>query len=721
MFRNASVLLRLCAVALTVTPVCGQLSERDQHHIRWHAPETLPLSQRLPGLAPITVASDEAVENERLLPLDEAIRIALRHAEVIRTLGVSSVRGGTGTIYDTAIASTPIDQAISRFDPVFTANSSWRKTEQPSPRLNALAPGGLSMDGSQEGGHEFSTQLARRNRLGGQAAIDFRNTWNYDNFGNTGRFSRSHRPNLELSYTQPLLAGGGRAANEAPIVIARLDQSQSYFQFKDQVQSLIRDVVRGYWSLVAARTSLWAREKQLEASRQELDRVEAQLEAGLVGIAEVSQARVAYANFRAQLVSARGQLIQSEADLRNLLGLPPEDGQRLVPSTPPTRDRLEFGWDEMVRTAQQYRPDLIELHLILLADQQRLIVSRNSAQAQLDAFAIHGWNGVTGRAADGNRLSGRLDDNPAWSVGFNFTVPLSLRDSRAAVRSTELTLARDRANIVQGLHATEHLLATTIRNLDLSYEQYEAFRDTRAAATDNLRLQIARRITGQAIFLEVLQAISDWGDAIASEANSLTEYNASLAGLERETGTILETHGVTFVEEQYASIGALGQHFEWDCYPRSLQPQSGPARYQDSEEPSEEAFELRGFDRLDERPEQNNAVPKENQQDLVPNVLEVTPVPQLEDQSAVDRPFRLLPVAFLEGSGPVRADSLRRHPTAGATSPLRSPASIPPASDFPASDSPASTRHSPGRGAADGSERATSRRPRFRWLRLWHK
>ena len=256
----------------------------------------------------------------------------------------------------------------------------------------------------------------------------------------------------------------------------------------------------------------------------------------------------------------------------------------------------------------------------------------------------------------------------------------------------------------------------TIRNLDLSYEQYEAFRDTRAAATDNLRLQIARRITGQAIFLEVLQAISDWGDAIASEANSLTEYNASLAGLERETGTILETHGVTFVEEQYASIGALGQHFEWDCYPRSLQPQSGPARYQDSEEPSEEAFELRGFDRLDERPEQNNAVPKENQQDLVPNVLEVTPVPQLEDQSAVDRPFRLLPVAFLEGSGPVRADSLRRHPTAGATSPLRSPAS-----DFPASDSPASTQHSPGRGAADGSERATSRRPRFRWLRLWHK
>lgn len=650
--RRVNALTRLTGTVLTTLfllagSVRGQLGEPDQHHIRWHQAEQVATSRRLPGLVPVTVASKDAAETERLLPLDEAIRIALRHAEVIRTLGVSSVRGGTGTIYDTAIASTPIDQAISRFDPVFTANSTWRKTEQPLARLNPLAPGGLSIGGSQDGGNEFLARLARRNRLGGEAALDFGNTWNYDNFGNTGRFSRSHRPSLDLSYTQPLLAGGGLAANEAPIVIARLDQSQSYFQFKDQIQNLVRDVVRGYWSLVAARTSLWAREKQVEASKLELDRVEAQREVGLVDIGEVSQARVAYATFRAQLVSARGLLIQSEADLRNLLGMPPEDGQRLVPSTPPTRDRLEFDWNEMVTTAQQYRPDLIELHLILMADQQRLVINRNAAQPTLDAFAIHGWNGVTGRAGDGNRISGRLDDNPAWSLGFNFTVPLSLRESRAAVRSTELTLARDRANIAQGLHATEHLLATTIRNLDLSYEQYEAFRDTRAAATDNLELQIGRRRADQAIFLEVLQAISDWGDAIASEASSLTDYNASLASLERETGTILETHGVTFAEEQYASIGAWGKHFEWDCYPRSLQPQSGPERYEDSGQPAEEAFELRGFDRLEEQPGGGNG------EGRVPNVLEVTPPPVLDEQSAVGPSFRLLPASFRQGRLPV--------------------------------------------------------------------
>ena len=76
-----------------------------------------------------------------------------------------------------------------------------------------------------------------------------------------------NRTLLDLSFTQPLLQGGGTAANLAGIVIARIDTERSYFQFKDSVQEMVRGVIEAYWSLVFARTDLWARDRQVEQAR----------------------------------------------------------------------------------------------------------------------------------------------------------------------------------------------------------------------------------------------------------------------------------------------------------------------------------------------------------------------------------------------------------------------------------------------------------------------
>ncbi|MCP4785170.1 MAG: TolC family protein [Fuerstiella sp.] len=363
------------------------------------------------------------------------------------------------------------------------------------------------------------------------------------------------------------------------------------------IQLLVRDVVAAYWTLVEARTQLWAREKQVEQAKAAFDRVEAQFRAKLVALGDVAQPRVSYANFKANLIVARGNVIQREAALRNLLGLPPEDGTRMVPSTPPTRDRVEFAWPELVETAQRRRPDLIELNLILQADQQRRLQASNLAQPSLNAVAIHRWNGITGRMLNDSKISSGLGDNPSWTLGINFEVPLGLRSARANLRSHELLIARDRANIQQGLHDTEHTLATTVRNLDQFYEQYEAFRETREAARLNLQVQFAEERAGRVIFLNVLLAITDWGDAVSSEASSLTQYNTSLATLERETGTILDTHGIVFMEERFAAVGPLGKHFAPECYPRSLRPAENASRYEDSSEAAEEAFDLEDFPR----------------------------------------------------------------------------------------------------------------------------
>jgi len=584
------VLFVLTAFAVGSSVANSQLLPDDERHIRWHQEESLSIFHRGIGPAPVTVATEGIEQSERLMTLDEAIRLTLQHSEVIRVLtGVSAVSSGQ-TIYDTAIATTPIDQAKAVFDPVFSANSSFRHNEFPG--LDGL---GTTIIRGQTGGNDTGVLLSDKNISGGTLNLGFDNAW--DNRTVAGFLNRNI-PTATLSYTQPLLAGFGRDANTAPIVIARLQQEQSYFLFKDAMQELVRGTISAYWSLVQARTELWAREKQEEQLRRVLEFSESRL-GPLANAGDVSQSKQAYANIRANLIAARASVLQREAALRNMIGLPPEDDGRIVPSTPPTRDQIEFVWEEINQSAQSRRPDLIELNLILMADQQRLIRNRNLAQPQLDAVALQQWNGLSGRILNGNRLSSGLDENNSWTIGVNFSVPLSLRQSRAQVRNQELLIAKDRANIQQNLHRIEHLLATSLRSVDQNFLQYEAYRDARQAAKENLEFQAAQvRNNRQTVFLNFLQGVADWGNAVAFEAQTLTAYNTELAVLELQTGTILETHGIRFVEEQFASIGTHGRCFKDECYPRDLRPQENNQRYQDSGEAAENAFNLDDFPQL---------------------------------------------------------------------------------------------------------------------------
>jgi hypothetical protein len=122
-------------------------------------------------------------------------------------------------------------------------------------------------------------------------------------------------------------------------------------------------------------------------------------------------------------------------------------------------------------------------------------------------------------------------------------------------------------------------VADNVRNISQFYEQYRAFRETRAAARINLEQQLAEFRVGRAIFLNVLQAITDWGNAVSAEAQSLAQYNTELARLERETGTILETHGIRFFEERFQSIGPLGRLAKPVCYPEAVPPGPNAPRY----------------------------------------------------------------------------------------------------------------------------------------------
>lgn len=564
---------------------------REQRRVAVRDPATLPQAP-IPAIPPPPTVLEPAPTSipPRELTLDEAIRIGLANSAVVRVLaGVVAVSSGS-TIYDPAISNTTIDVETGVYNPVFSVQNLFGRTEVPSLVPAPDDPNGVRLGGDRVGNYDLNLNLMQKTITGG--------TFNLTVLENRNRFRPGvsllnpfDRYSAALGYTQPLLRGGGVGPNLAPVVIARINTERSYFQYKNSVQELVRGIVEAYWALVFARTDAWARRQQVEQGMVAYDRAEARQRLGFGNAAEVAQTRVALANFRATLIAAEANVLQREDALRNILGLPPSEPLSIQPMTQPRTDRVEPRWPDLLRLAEQRRPDIIELKLILEADAQSLILARNLARPQLDASALYRWNGLEGRTPIGDRLATDAGQFTDWTLGVNFSVPIGLRSSRANLRRAELVILRDRMNLRQGLHAAAHLLSVNVRNLAQFYAQYETYQITREAAAVNLDQQLAEFRAGRAIFLNVLQAISDWGNAVSSEAQALAQYNSELANLEFQTGTILETHGIYFFEERYRSIGPLGDLGHGRDYPAAIAPGPNAPLYPVATEPAEAALE----------------------------------------------------------------------------------------------------------------------------------
>jgi outer membrane protein TolC len=543
----------------------------------------------LPALPPpVTVSNPAPAVVPKLLSLDEAIHIALANTRVVRVLAQTTALSTPQTIYDPAISNTSIDVARAVFDPTLTIKQTFDHTETPVPFLDPSNPIGTTIAGTTTTDSNLDVNLSKRNVTGGTLSLDFQDIHSRFQPG-VFPLNPQDRSALTLSYTQPLLKGAGVAANVAPIVIARLDTERSYYQFNDSMQELVRGVIEAYWNVVFARTDVWAKQQQVEQADGTLKRAEALLSVGKGTAGDVAQQRVSLYNFKANLIGAEANQLQREDALRNLLGLPPNEPLRIVPITPAVGVRVEPRWDETLKLAESQRPDLIELQLAIEEDQQTLIIARNQAQPQVDATLFYRWNDLEGRTPTGASAAADFAD---WSLGINLSVPLGLRQSRAALRRAELNLLRDRANLEQGVHNAVHELSGTFRSLAQNYEEYLAFKVMREAARENLNQQLALyEIQKKTIYLNVLQAITDWGNAVSSEAQALTQYNVQLATLERQTGTILETHGVSFFEDRYRSLGPLGRLGRGRLYPLAVPPGPNAPRYPVAAEPADQQLE----------------------------------------------------------------------------------------------------------------------------------
>lgn len=566
----------------------------EQRSIEVTLPPRYQVDVATPG-TPTTVSTTEA-RKELPLSLDEAIHIALQNAEAIRVGSGGAVRASGQTIYDVAIRNTQIDAERARFDPTLGIDNTFIRQDIPSAGIIVPNPRQVTIQGFQRDNYKFDMALEKLNPLGGLTRLDIET-----NVQRTKPRISNLNPltttRAGISYIQPLLQGAGSDVTMAPIRIAQLETDRTYFQFKSSVQDMVYSTIQAYWRLSASRITVWTTEQQMEQGRFAAERAEARQRQGLADSSEVSQTRLAYFNFRSLNVVARSSQLEAENALNNLLFLSPVSEFEIVPSTALHSQDVDFSWDELLAMVDENRPDLQEMRALVHIDRHQITLAETLALPQFNFVSGYGWTNTQGEkqgffSTDITQFNASGSRYTDWTMGVTMDMPLGFREGRANVRGQELNYSRDLANLRQRFHGVVHDVAGAVRTIDRNYAEYLSYREAREAAAINLDQQRTEYDNGRKGFLNLLQAIADWGSSVSSEVDALARFNTELANLERQTGTILETHSVYFEQDKFCAPGPLGPRKPVE-YPRTMQPTPNANRYgAESSPPENEYFDV---------------------------------------------------------------------------------------------------------------------------------
>jgi outer membrane protein TolC len=574
------------------------------------------------------------------MTLQEAIRIGLDNSEVVRVIpfgaqGIpiggfepsplntgagAGVAGalGAGTlesVYDPAIQETQIATALSVFDTAFTTNMTWGKNTQPF--NNAIQGGSLGFAGprtpiiSVQDTAQFQIGLQKATATGAQLGIVHNVNWLYQN--STFLVTPSvYTTNIQMTLTQPLMGSAplpgqnpgrpvGLEANRAPIVVARLNADASVWRFKAGVLAHVRSIEQQYWNLAQQHVQLWSAEKAVELAREIVNREQAELVVGKGTVADVAEAEQRFQQFNLDLVTRTSDVITTERQLRNILGLPPADNRRIIPVTPPTEMRMEPDWDSSLAQMLTFQPDIVQEQLLVRIAELQLLVARNQLLPQLNLSVLYQLNGL-GRQLDNaeavmtgatikalepvvaahERADGLLA-NPGlynnfhtWQVGFNFQMPLGMRSPLANTRFAQYNLLRQRAYLQQIVHQTTHSLARFFLEVDANYKQFKFATKLRAAAGQRLEAQRAYYEEGRITIDRFLDAVSQYAQAVAQEAQFKTTYNISIVALEEAKGTLLAYNNIAVAEGPHPRKAYVQARDIQDNHKRFPIPPDGP-------------------------------------------------------------------------------------------------------------------------------------------------
>ncbi|MHC4965554.1 MAG: TolC family protein [Planctomycetota bacterium] len=444
-----------------------------------------------------------------------------------------------------AITEADVVRAEAAFDAVFFGNVDLAKIDQPTPvtairQGGNLVPVGVGVNASDQ--YRFETGIRKPLTSGGEVFVSTDLTRFQNNAPGIAFLpDPAYTSAIRVGINQPLLRGFGTSVNTATIRLSRNLERKTIQQLRSDLLFLLDDTEAAYWDLVLAWQDLAIQEWLLQVGIQVRDVMERRRDFDTKP-AEFSDA-VARVEQRKGFVIERRRRVRAASDNLKLLMNDAEisvgSEALLVPADAMVEDPIRYNLREAILTSMTNRPEIQQAILDIddaairqmLADNERLPILDVSAQ-----MAYFGLDDTAGDSYDELFEGSFLD----WMLGMRFEWAIGNRAAEAGYRQARLERS---AAVIGYQRAVQEIVLDVkraLRNCLASYELIQASRSNRVAQAENLRTLLVEEETLAGLTPEFLnlkfQRQERLAAAQADEAQSLVNYNKSLASLYRSMG-----------------------------------------------------------------------------------------------------------------------------------------------------------------------------------------
>ena len=516
-----------------------------------------------PPPTPIAAAPESVA-----LPLREVIARAVLNNGDVRVSG-----------YTPAIEQTRVVEAQAAFDPVAFANVQYQRVDRlTTGQFNGITSGvdpvtGLPTAQSTfvvgDQSEVYSGEVGLRQLLpsGGQAQLSYQTARNkldqsrFSNFDSDGDGVPDdlavqdpfYENNLVLQLTQPLTRNFGRDVNNARITINRNNQQVALLDFRTQLEQTLVEVEQTYWQLVQANQEVGYQEELLQRSVDTAQLLYARQNQD-VNRQQVAQAVSEVEARTADLIALRSRARDLSDQLKRLMNddeYPVAGPTVVVPASDPVLQPIAFDVDEQVAEGLRNRPEIAQQLLRARSAGTALAVGRNNLLPRIDLILSGGFQGVGDDF--GEAFDEQVDfDNLSATVGIQAEFPLGNREARAVYRRAQLQ--REQA-IEQYRSLVSQItldVKQALRQVETAYQLIAQRKRQVFAASEALESIRIRREAGEALtptFVDLeLQLQANLAGAQRQQAAAISDYNVSVATLERAKGTLLRYDNVVLDE-----------------------------------------------------------------------------------------------------------------------------------------------------------------------------
>lgn len=484
------------------------------------------------------------------------------------------------TIYDMAIVSTEVlfggrgvEAALADFDARVSTGVTWGRDEVPQNVANSGVPFGRSL--VQET-MAWTSRLEKDFATGGQASLQ--TNVNYDGNNRTfgsQEFQSAYSGLIQAEIRQPLGAGSGveftriagvQSQNLRGVsgvtqgaVIRRIENDKLLAQFESNVTKLLCEVEARYWDHYLALRLYESEKEAFEQLTNYWNKLRVRGESGV----PVLQAETRIFEADARLRGSLADVLDAEAQLRNLLNLPLNDGKFLYPSDAPIEAEFTPAWDTTLQEAFAHRPELRHEKWQLRSWELQLRAARNLTRPRFDFVSQYRRNGLGDHLFGGGNTLGNDIGNgqtEGWNIGFQWSMPLGLRLARLQERNLELKVKKSKAVLVKMEDRLTRRLAAAMREKNRWYQLAARSLPRLDRAKSYViavnELAQGRDVATSEVFNLYLQAQLGQRDAEQAYMRSIIEYNKAMTNLKFEKGTLLRDSNIYLAEGNWHPAAA---------------------------------------------------------------------------------------------------------------------------------------------------------------------